>query len=383
MTYLPASIALSVPSVSATTTWFEERFGSDLVDHREGLTVVRLGSTQLVLLEGPADPHWRTKPVLVEAAPRDCPLASCDDVEVQEGAKTQLGARWATLTMPGRTYKLVLVTPVPPLSAEQLEQVREVLRPLKEKVARWHEAVQAESVRLLALLDVELRRLETERNAATGGERENLEEELSKKQKERRKARYDLKAVWNTELDRLLEHNGPHRIKWIAAGINPGGTEASEGRYLHPAGPSGGPMHALLRHDVPSWDYVLVLNQTSLSSANADELKNLSLRQQEILTESSSEMANAICQLAEITRAHVWILGNKELYGRLRSISLFYPFFQRLAEFYNDHPALKERLYLSNHPARGNLFTELPMTDENLDQGLEVALRASSSLHRR
>ena len=131
MTYLPASIALSVPSVSEATKWFQDWFPSAHVGHREGLAVVRLGSTQLVLLQGPADPHWRTRPVLVEVEPRDCALDSVDNVEVQERAKTQLGARWATLTMPCQTYKLVLVTPVPSLGDEQLEQVRKVLGPLR------------------------------------------------------------------------------------------------------------------------------------------------------------------------------------------------------------------------------------------------------------
>lgn len=376
MTYLPASIALSVPSVSAATTWFQNRVPSAHVDQWEGWAVVRLGSTQLVLLQGPADPHWRTRPVLVEVSPQDFPLDSVDDVEVQEEAKTQLGARWATLTMPGQTYKLVLVTSVPPLSAKQMDQVRKVLRPLKEKVAKWHEVVQAESERLRAPLDKEISILEAKRDKAIGENRKIQNKKLSKKRKERRRAQYNLKAVWNRDLDRLLDHNVPHRIKWIAAGINPGGMEAREGIYLHPAGPSGGPMRALLCHDVPSWDYVLVLNQTSLSSANVDELNALSPRQREILKESIREMAEVICQLAKITRAHVWILGNKELYDSPNQKHLFYPFFRRLAEFYKDHPTLKERLYLSNHPSRGSLFTELPMTDENLDQGLEVALRA-------
>ncbi|MBZ4407284.1 hypothetical protein K8640_03610 [Myxococcus sp. XM-1-1-1] len=325
MNDLPTSIVIAVPIVEEATRWFRARFPTAAIASQGALAVVHLGDTRVVLLHGP---RGRTRQILVEVNPKDVPLHPANDVEVQVRAKTLLGSRWATLMMPDQTTQLVLVTPVPALNKYQLEQVRQVLRPLKEKVARWHEGVKGH-----------------------------------------------LESIWNKELDRLLEKEGPHQIKWIVAGINPGKLEARDGRYLHPAGPSGAPMHVLLRHDVPSWDFVLALNQTSLASSNMDELDDLSPKQQEILDESLLAMAEAIGQLAQITGAHVWILGNKELFARKTSTMRFYPFFQRLAKRTSEDPTLHDRLYLSNHPSRGSLFSELPMTDEILDHGLEVALR--------
>ncbi|MFY1832357.1 hypothetical protein ACN47A_41050 [Myxococcus fulvus] len=375
MNNLPTSIALEVSSVDEATRWFQARFPTSSIANHGELAVVQLGDTRIVLLHGP---RGRTRQILVEVNPEDCLLESADDVEIEGPAKPRLGSRWATLSMPDRMTRLVLVTPVPPLSAAQLELVRRVLKPLKKKVAAWNTIVQADSKVLRDELDDQIASARETLAKATGRDKEKQGKRLSTLEKKRTKPPFDLKSVWNKELDRLLEEEGPHRIKWILAGINPGGKEARDGRYLHPEGPSGAPMRALLRHDVPSWDFALVLNQTSLSSSNVDELKSLSPTQKTIFEESLLAMAKAISQLAKITRAHVWVLGNKELFDKKSSAKPFHPFFAQLARFYSKNPELRDRLYLSKHPSRGSLFTELPMTDELLAQGLEAALRPRS-----
>ena len=129
----------------------------------------------------------------------------------------------------------------------------------------------------------------------------------------------EYRAIYNKDLDKIIENAGNIEISYIAIGDNPGNHEKTSSRYMQNenSAPRLRQFYKILgNHNLPPKDYeddwsdvnVLVLNKVPISTPTTKRLRPL-LEYNEFL-KCQQEMADAIKELAKNLDVEIHVFGH-------------------------------------------------------------------------
>lgn len=166
----------------------------------------------------------------------------------------------------------------------------------------------------------------------------------------------EYKAIYNKDLDKIIENADKIEISYIAIGDNPGDLEKTSGRYMqnNNSTPRLRKFYEILgNHNLPPKNYeedwsavnVLVLNKVPISTPTTDKLRPL-LKHEEFL-KCQQDMADAIKELATNLDVEIHVFGHSLITDYNDNKAIF-PKYQDLIKNQNKirayyHPSIEEK----------------------------------------